>query len=473
MFASRRGSTLLALLLLLAPLPALAQDKSLETAKEHFDDGQSLYLQGKFGEAAEKFVKAYQAKSYPAFLFNIAVCYEKNRDFAKALEYYERYLKEDSTTTDRELVQKRIKAIRLHLNPSGSTLPSSMPATPPNLPPVKPKGLVVIESRPEGAAIYLGGDKRKGVFTRTPYTGNLPEGQHTVILEMRKYKPERKTFHARSDRLVYLYFALSTEDYLGWIEVKANVPGADVYFDKKEVGAVGKTPYTGFLRPGKRKIIVERPGYAAYVKELDITAGKDHVVAVELAKVKNGWLKVTGATTEGATIKVDGKPVTCAEHPCQTELGEGSYKVEVTKKGFKKYLQDVTVKQASETQLAVRLMPKPSRIKAYITWGVSTAFLVGGIVSGVMSKSRADGIEQDRAAGKLYDSNDPRLSSGKVTAIVANSLFGLAGLTGALGIYYMFRNEGEDSYGESKTTKIAIVPALGPHTAGIAGHVRF
>jgi tetratricopeptide (TPR) repeat protein len=471
MFASRRGSTLLALLLLLAPLPARAQDKSLESAKEHFDDGQSLYLQGKYGDAAAKFVKAYEAKNYPAFLFNIAVCYEKNRDFAKALDYYERYLKDDPQTNDRELVQKRIKGIRDHLSPTSSQ-PSEKTA-PPNLPPVKPKGLVVIESRPEGAAIYLGGDKRKGVFTRTPYTGNLPEGQHTVILEMRKYKPERKTFQARSDRLVYLYFALSTEDYLGWIEVKANVPGAEVYFDKKEVGAVGKTPYTGFLRPGKRKIIVERPGYAAYVKELEITAGKDHVIAAELSKVKNGWLKVTGATTEGATIKVSGKPVTCAEHPCQTELSEGSYKVEVTKKGFKKYVEEVTIKQASETQLAVRLMPKPSRVKAYVTWGVSTALLVGGIVTGVMSKSRADGIEQDLAAGKLYDSADPRLSSGKVTAIVANSLFGLAGLTGALGIYYMFRNEGEDSYGESRTTKIAIVPAVGPTSAGIAGHVRF
>jgi tetratricopeptide (TPR) repeat protein len=473
MFGRHRGSAAALVLILLAAPPASAQDKGLETAKEHFDDGQALYLQGKFGEAAEKFVKAYEAKTYPAFLFNIAVCYEKNRDFAKALGYYERYLKEDPTTNDREVVQKRIKGIRDHLSPAGSSLPSSQPTAPPNLPQIKPKGLVVIESKPEGAAIYLGGDKRKGVFTRTPYTGNLPEGKHTVILEMRKFKPERKTFHSRSDRLVYLYFALSSEEYLGWIEVKANIPGAEVFFDKKEVGAVGRTPYTGFLRPGKRKIIVERPGYAAYVKELEITAGKDHVVAVELTKVKNGWLKVTGATTEGATINVDGKPVTCKEHPCQAELGEGSYKVEIVRKGFKKYLQAVTVKQATETQLAVRLMPKPSRVKAYVTWGVSTAFLIGGIVTGVMSKNHADSLESDLAAGKLYDSADSRLGSGKVTAIIANSLFGLAGLTGALGIYYMFRNEGEDSYGEARMNKIAIVPSLGPNSAGLAGHVRF
>jgi hypothetical protein len=472
MMLSRATAAALVVALLGAGSPARAQDKALETAKEHFDDGQSLYLQGKYGEAAEKFIKAYEAKAFPAFLFNIAVCYEKNRDFAKALSYYERYLKEDPSTTDRALVLKRIKAIRDHLG--GATQPSATQpsAPPPNLPPVKPKGLVVIESRPEGAAIYLG-DKKKGVFTRTPYTGNLPEGQHTVILEMRKYKPERKTIHARSDRLVYLFFALANEEYLGWIEVKANVPGADVYFDKKEVGAVGRTPYTGFLRPGKRRIIVERPGWAAYTRELEITAGKDHVLNVTLERVKNGWLKVTGQTTEGATVKVAGRSVACGEPPCQTELGEGAYKVEITKKGFKKYVHDVAIKQATETQLAVRLMPKPSRVKAYVTFGVSTAFLIGGIVTGALSKSRADAVQADLDARRLYDSNDARLSEGRVLAIVANSLFGLAGLTGGLGLYYMFRNEGEDSYGETRSTKVSIIPELGPRAAGLTGRVEF
>jgi hypothetical protein len=458
-------------------LSALAQDKSLESAKQFFDEGQNLYLLGKYMEAGEQFTKAYEAKNFPAFLFNIAVCMEKNRDFAKALSYYEQYLKDDPISQDKELVTKRITVIRDYLNPKvsatqPSTQPSKEPAAPPNLPQVNTKGLVVIESKPEGAAIYLG-DKKKGIFTRTPYTGSLPPGQHTVIIEIRKFKPERKTFFARNDRMTYLYFALSSEEYLGWIEVKANVPGADVFFDSKEVGAVGRTPYTGFLRPGKRQLIVEKPGFAPLTQSLDITAGKDHVINAKLNKVTFGWLKVTGSTTQGATVLVNGKPIPCKEHPCQTELPQGTYKVELQRIGFKKYEQEVSVANATETQLAVRLNPKPSRLKAYISWSVSGTLMAGAIAAGVMSNNRKSELRSDLDNGRIFDSSDPRIQSGKIAAMVSNSLWFLTAVTGGLGVYYFFRNEGPDSYGEARMTKIAISPMIGPRMAGFAGEVRF
>jgi hypothetical protein len=472
MLAPTRLAVALGLGLALCAAPAVAQDKNLETAKQYFDEGQNLYLQGKYTEAAEKFQKAYDTKSYPAFLFNVAVCHEKNRDFQKALDLYERYLKEDPHSTDRALVLKRVAAIKSHLNPAGSQ-PTTLPtAPPPNLPQVNTKGLVVIETKPEGAAIYLE-DKKRGIFTRTPYTGTMSDGPHTVIVELRKFKPERKTFQARHDRMVYLYFALSSEEYLGWIEVKANIPGADVYFDKREVGAVGRTPYTGFLRPGKRQVIVERDGYAPYTAMLDVTAGKDHVVQVELKKVDYGWLKVTGSTTEGATIKIDGKPIDCKEIPCRKELPQGTYKVELTRKGYKTYRQEVTIKQATETQLAVRLNPKPSRLTAYITFGAHAALLAGAITTAVMSKNRRDSLQSDLDAGRIYDSSDSRLSQGRILAIVANSLFGVSAIVGGLGIYYLFRNEGPDSYGEARINKVAITPTLGPRLVGLQGEVRF
>ncbi len=453
---------------------ASAQDQGLQDAKNYFDEGQNLYLQGKYQEASAQFMNAYNVKKFPAFLFNVAVCHEKNRDFIKALEFYERYMKEDASTQDKPLVTKRIAGIRKHLNPKDPSQATSQPAgdAAPNLPPVQTKGIVVIESNPEGAAIYLN-DKKKGIFTRTPYTGSLPPGKHTIILEMRKFKPERKTFSVRNDRMAYLYFSLSAEEYLGWIEVKANVPGANVYFDKKAVGAVGRTPYTGFLRPGKRKLIVERPGYATYSKDLDITAGKDHVLNVTLKKVDFGWLRVTGKTTKGATILVNGKPIKCEEHPCKKQLPAGDYKVQLERHGFKTFVEDLSIVNAAETQLAVKLNPRPSRVKAYVTFGVSTAFTIGAIITGVMSNSHYDSIQQDLDNGSIFQSADSRVTSGKVTAIISNSLWGLTAITAGLGVYYFFRDVGPASYGEVKSTKIAITPALSPQMAGVLGKVRF
>lgn len=466
-----RFSLLLALML--ASAPALAQDQALEQAKQHFDEGQNLYLRGKYTEAAEQFLAAYQVKGYPAFLFNVAVCFEKNRDFAKALSYYERYLKEDPHSQDRSLVLKRIAGIRLHLNPPGTaSQPTSQPREVPDLPPVKTKGLVVIETEPEGAAIYLE-DKNKGIFTRTPYTGSLPPGRHTVIIELKRYRTKRKTINVRQDQMIYLFFSLALERNRGWIEVKANVPSADVYIDSKDVGTVGRTPYSGWLQPGKHKVIVERNGYATFTKEIEITAGDVHALSARLKKVSYGWLKVTGQTTKGATIKVNGKPVECKEYPCRTQLAQGSYSVELERKGFKQYKHTLNVTQASETQLAVRLNPKPSRVDAYISFGVAAALLGGAIASGVISKNRKDDLEADLEAGRIYDSSDSRILEGKITSVVANSLFALSGVVGALGVYYLFRNVGPDSYGETRVNKIAIEPALGPSSAGLYGKVRF
>ena len=439
-----------------------------QQAKQYFDDGQNLYIQGKFTEAAEKFLKAYEAKSYPAFLFNVAVCYEKNRDFAKALKYYEDFVKADPHSTDRKLVMARIQSIRQHLNPAD---PKS-PPPPPTLPAIEPKGLVVIESNPEGAAIYLS-DKKKGIFTRTPYTGSLPPGQHTIILELKEFQPVRKTFVARNDRMTYLFFSLTRQQNLGWIEIKANIPGADVFFDERRVGAVGRTPYSGYLRPGKRRLIVERPGYEPYEKDVEIVAGKTHLMTVALERVSYGWLKISGQTTRGATLKVDGKPLTCNDYPCQTKISQGTHKVELSRKGFKSYVTDVSVQNAEEVQLAVRLNPTPSRIKAYVSFGVAAALLAGGITAGVLSNKRASSLESDLTSGRIYDTGDPRFTEGKVTAIVADSLFVLSAVVAGLATYYLFRNEGADSYGETRTNKLAITPTLGPGVAGIGGQVRF
>lgn len=460
----------LSLLLLAIPAAALAQSDMVQVAKNHFDDGQNFYLQGKYAEAADHFLKAYTAKPYPAFIFNVAVCHEKSNNYAEALKNYERFLREAPHSRDKKLVEQRIASIRAMIGSGQTSQPSSMPTT--SLPPIQTKGLVVIESAPEGAALYLN-SKKNGMFTRTPYTGSLPPGRHTIIVELKDYRTERKTFIVRNDRLSYLYFGLSVEKTLGWVEVKANIPGANVYLDRKEIGAVGRTPYSSNQRPGKRKIIVEARGYEPVVKEVNIVAGKAHVVDVQLERVKYGWLRVTGRTTRGAAVKLDGKPVKCSDYPCYTKINAGTHLVEVEKDGHKTYEHNIEVSAAEEVKLAVRLEPKPPRVKAYITLGVSAVLLGGGIVAGVMSKNRADSLQSDLDSNRLYDTGDSRFFEGKLTAIIANSLFGLAGITAGLGLYYLFRNEGPDSYGEATNKKIAITPAFGPNMAALQAQLRF
>ena len=58
--------------------PAAAQgDDSLRQAKEYFDKAKGLFQSGSYKEAAELFDKAYKARPFPQFLFNIGACHEK------------------------------------------------------------------------------------------------------------------------------------------------------------------------------------------------------------------------------------------------------------------------------------------------------------------------------------------------------------------------------------------------------------
>lgn len=462
-------------ILLGAPRIAVAQDSGTQDAKQNFDKGQALYLEAKFKEAADAFLKAYAAKPFPAFLFNAAVCYEKNKSYAEALKYYKKFLYVAPHNPDAKLVKKRIATIGRHLSaPPTQPGTASQPAVPkmPSLPPIETKGVVVVESSPEGAAIYLN-DKKNNIFTRTPFTGSLPPGRHTIILELKEFKPVRKTIHVRRDVLSYLFFSLARQRNLGWIEVRGNIPNANIYLDKQSFGAVGRTPYSGHLRPGKRKLIVARPGYMPFEKEIEVVAGKTHVVNFELKKVTHGWLKVTGKTTRGAKVLVDGKPFACSDYPCRGKVESGTHKVKIVREDYKSYETKIEVETAHEVQVAVKLNPKPSRLSAYITFGVAALALGGGIAAGVIANSTESELQDLVGQGGIYESNDDRLLKGKIAAISANALYALSGVLAGLGVYYLLRDDGPASYGESRDRKIAISPFLGPQAAGVSGMVRF
>src|SRR5690606_34366598 len=119
-----------------------------------------------------------------------------------------------------------------------------------------------IDSEPQNATIYLD-DKAKGPVATTPWSGTL-EGDHKVIIEKRGYMVSESTVSADPSKLFVLRAVLGKEDFLGWVEVTSNIPGADVYIDSKEVGSAGKTPFSQNIKPGKHKFWVTTEGYDEY-----------------------------------------------------------------------------------------------------------------------------------------------------------------------------------------------------------------
>lgn len=87
----RRLSLLLgSLLLVSSPLPVRADadsEVSRLAAESH-----RLYQDGKYREAAQTLLKAYEAKPIPTLLFNVARCLDKAGDVSESIRYYQRFL---------------------------------------------------------------------------------------------------------------------------------------------------------------------------------------------------------------------------------------------------------------------------------------------------------------------------------------------------------------------------------------------
>src|SRR5262252_3637035 len=346
-------------------------DKALTSAKEAFESAQNAFVRGEYAVAAERFLSAYEHKPYPAFLFNVAVSYEKLKQFEKAKEYFTKYLEKDPNANDAAQVKLRLDVINQLLappplpppppppppppggteqappggtppagtppagtppagtppagTPPAGTPPSATPPPPPTTPPpvlseIETKGLVVIDSKPQGATIYLN-DKRQGPFGKTPWQGSLESKPVRLILESKGWKPEERAISPRSDKLIDVYIALSEEHYLGWIEITSNVVGADLFIDRKDIGAIGRTPFTGQLKPGKHTIFLEKFGYDPVAREIDVAPGTATQHTMNLSPSQKGWVAINGRGVSGGRLIIDDK-FACAT-PCRTEVTHG------------------------------------------------------------------------------------------------------------------------------------------------------
>ena len=485
-------------------------DKALTAAKESFEAAQNLFVRGEYAAAAEKFLSAYEHKPYPAFLFNVAVSFEKSKQLEKAKQYFERYLEKDPNASDAAQVKLRLEVITQLLAPPAAPPPPPPPPPPPagadggaapapggpdggaptvtpSVPPPAPspppaaiapmpvlteietKGLVVIDSKPQGATIYLN-DKRTGAFGKTPWQGSLESKPVRLILESKGWKPEERSISPRSDKLIDVYIALSEEHYLGWVEIASNVPGADVYIDRKEIGALGRTPFTGHLKPGKHTIFVERFGFDPVQREIDIQPGTATQHNFDLQPAAKGWVAISGRGTSGGRLIIDEK--FACQTPCRAEVAPGKHEILVENRGKEDYEAEVDVPRGVETTIEVQMSTRPPRTRAISTAIVAAVILGGGAYVGYLSQQNRDGINADIAAGKLVDNSDPRFLRGKIEAIGADVLYGLGAIVAVTAVFGFFAH-GPDSTAVMDSKKISLTPTLDRDGGGLSLWGRF
>lgn len=463
---------------LAAPLAAQPAD-ALRRAQAAFDQAQLDYLAGKFDEAAKGFQDAYAARDFPQFLYNTGACFHMKgkRDgnaeaYTAAVGFYRKYLEADPKAADRGKVEKaigvleaEIRRIKEQAAPAGAPPAAAPSAEVQSLGDAKPRSIVVIESEPQGATIYLD-DRKKGVFGTTPWSGPL-EGTHKVIIEKRGHMVSESEITGDPNKLFVLRAVLGKQDYLGWIDVKSNVPGAVIFIDDKAVGAVATTPHSQNIKPGKHTIWVTAEGYDEVKIEVDVAPGETKEVKVDLRGGPVGRLSVIGVGIEGAKIYVDGK-LACERGPCTQALPAGEHRVRVERPGFKTFERDVTIDARTAATLKVTLAPKPGRGDAVFTSVLAIGFGGGGAYLGYKARGLRDDLRAEIDAGNPpVDTRDDRFTRGKIYAIAADAAFVVAGIAAITTVYYALRDKGPASTGLLDVRAMALQPQIGPGYAGL------
>ena len=331
---------------------------------------------------------------------------------------------------------------------------------------IETKGLVVIDSKPQGATIYLN-DKRKGAFGKTPWQGSLESKPVRLILEQKGWKPEERAISPRSDKLIDVYIALSEEHYLGWVEIASNVPGADVFIDRKEIGAIGRTPFTGHLKPGKHTIFVERFGFDPRPPRHRRAAGHGDAAQLRHAGVAEGL----GGDQRARRL---GRP---ADHRRQVRLRDAvphrgraraSTRSSSRRTGWRTTSPTSTIPRGVETTIEVQMSPRPPRTRAITTAVVAArADRRRRVRRPPVAAEQGRDQQRHQRTACWSTTTTPRFLRGKIEAIGADVLYGVGAIVAVTAVFGLFAH-GPDSTGVADSKKISFAPTMGPDGGGFS-----
>lgn len=110
----------------------------LGDAKRDVAAADIAYRLGRFDEALAGYTRAYERYPVPALLFNIGQCHKNLHDYAKAVFFFEGYLRDAPAATNRALVEDLIREARAELAKTAPApaAPDAAPVPPPSVPPV-------------------------------------------------------------------------------------------------------------------------------------------------------------------------------------------------------------------------------------------------------------------------------------------------------------------------------------------------
>jgi len=472
---------LLALAVVLGSLslsrPARAQQPdALSHIRAKMEEGQALFIAGKYSEAARAFENGYATHPYSAFLFNAGVCHQKSNNPEAAQGAFEAYLAKDPNAPDAAEVKKRLVEIAALIAARKAALEAPPPAEgapPPPLPPPPPaaedttmKSLVVVETEPEGAPLRLfhkvKDDAPPFVAERadnpgwelvaertTPADLTLAVGRYHVVIEkFREFNRSETDIDVSPGHVHQFKANLSQGAFLGFLRVSSSAKNARIYLDDDGTrqNMWGTAPHGELVKPGEHRLLVEAPGYVPSEQLVTIEAGDNRELVISLERLAFGVVRLDGTAPEIAVYEGDaflgnwreGAPA------LELKLPAGVHHLHIRARGHKDLRTDIDVPRGQVLPVRANMVKKYPRGAAWTQAALSVALIGASTYFAVESDRLERDLIAERQLGTL-SSTDSRMDQGYWYSIGADGGFALGGIFGLLATYNFIKDPYPDS----------------------------
>jgi hypothetical protein len=325
-----------------------------DAAKRAWDAAKELAGANNFKGAVVEFLRAYELSQNPRVLYNVGVAEKLQTHYARAVDAWERELREATgklspaesaeVTNAISVVQQYISPVEITANEADATL---------------------------SVDDYAAG--------KTPFAGpvHMDVGHHTLTLKKEGFIDLTQQIDVAAGQKQALTLTLEPTKKTAIIKVAtAGAPGAIIYLDGADVGPA---PYTGEVLAGHHTIEARAHGYATVGQSVDVVYKQPMSLMLTLAQERHeGRLRVTAP--DGADIAIDSRKVGTGTWEGVVST-TGSHELVVTKSGFQTYATEVNVPDDGSAEKNVQLNKEVGT--SWVGWGVGSLLVVtGGIVAG-------------------------------------------------------------------------------------------
>lgn len=243
----------------------LGKDEVRKQGFEHYERGETLYIQGDYEGAVREMVYAYCLVPYFTLLKDIGQAYERNLDYEKAIGYLERYVQavppnakrgDDGTSDpqqDKANVARRVEVLR------------------------KLKAKIYVESSPPAARITIANDAGVAVRARSGETIEVFGGHYDMTTELDGFEPHKQPIDVRIGK-PYTYF-VPLVALKGRLSMQVLPPDARIFVGDRFVG-IGHVDLA--LEGNTYVVTSEAPDRITDRRQIQVIANQVKRVQVEL-----------------------------------------------------------------------------------------------------------------------------------------------------------------------------------------------